>query len=69
MPQVEGDGWPIAKLVGHRGDVNDVSMSAENPSLIASAGDDSFVRFWSPEHNPIQQTECSCGWNPPQNAR
>ncbi|KAK5998190.1 Polycomb eed-B-like protein [Cladobotryum mycophilum] len=40
-------GQLIECFVGHGGDVNDLATSPVNPSIIASASDDTSVRIWS----------------------
>lgn len=61
-----GDGWPIAVLEGHRGEVNDVSLCPSDPLRLVSGGDDGCVRLWTPQSDPIQQEQCGCGWLTPQ---
>ncbi|KJZ78103.1 hypothetical protein HIM_02740 [Hirsutella minnesotensis 3608] len=46
-------------LVGHGGDVNDLATSPINPSIIASASDDTSIRIWSID--PIHKEQpCLC---------
>ncbi|KAG8414292.1 hypothetical protein J3459_014885 [Metarhizium acridum] len=53
------DGSLVECFVGHGGDVNDLATSPIEPSIIASASDDTSVRIWSLD--PIHKEQpCLC---------
>lgn len=52
-------GKAVTTLVGHGGEINDVATSPANPTIIASASDDTTVRIWSLD--PVHKEQpCVC---------